>query len=219
VSQSEYLYFPTSGIVSLSYEAKDGSSTQVAVIGNEGVVGIVALMGGDHSTCRAVVQSAGHAYRVHADYLKADFNKGGRLQQHLLRYLQALMTQISQTAVCNRHHSVEQQLCRWLLLNLDRSATRDLIATHEQIAHNLGVRRESVTETAHKLQAARVIQYSRGVISVQDRRKIEARVCECYWVVQHEYDRLLPSSDNGSPWYLNTRGVRHVLSGGERIAG
>lgn len=218
-SPSEYLHFPTSGIVSLSYEIEDGSSMQVAVVGNEGVVGLVALMGGDHSTCRAVVQSAGHTYRVHVDYLKTELDQGGRLARHLLRYLQALMTQISQTAVCNRHHEVEQRLCRWLLLNLDRSATRDLIATQEQIARNLGVRRESVTETAHQLQAERVIQYSRGVISVQDRREIEARVCECYWVVQHEYDRLLPSSENGSHWYLNARDVRHRLSGGELIAG
>ena len=200
--QSRYLYFPESGTVSLSCELQDGSSTQVAVVGSEGVVGIFALIGGDHSTCRAVVQAAGHAYRIPVDFLKADFDKGERMQQLLLQYLLALIAQISQTVACNRHHRVEQQICRWVLLNLDRSTTGDLVTTHEIIARNLGVRRESVTEAVNKLRAEQVIESRRGLISVRDRRPLERRVCECYWVVQRACDDLLPSNDNDAPWLV-----------------
>jgi CRP-like cAMP-binding protein len=173
---------------------QDGSSAEIAVPGNEGVVGISLFMGGETTPSRAVVQSAGHGYRLRASVLKAEFGQGGELQHLLLRYTQALITQMAQTAVCNRHHTVEQQLCRWLLLSLDRLPSNQLSMTQELIANMLGVRREGVTEAAGKLQAEGLIHYSRGKITVLDRTKLEARVCECYAVVKHEYDRLLPET-------------------------
>src|SRR5688572_4569873 len=187
-----YVYFPTSSIVSLLYVLKNGSSAEIAVTGCEGLVGIALFMGGETTPSRAVVQSAGHGYRIKAAVLKKEFESGGALQLLLLRFTQALITQMTQTAVCNRHHAVDQQLCRWLLLSLDRLPANELVMTQELIANMLGVRREGVTEAAGKLQAAGLIEYSRGKISVLDRKKLEARVCECYAVVKKEYDRLLP---------------------------
>jgi len=187
-----YVFFPTTSIVSLLYVMEDGSSAEIAVVGNEGLVGIALFMGGESTPSRAVVQSAGHGYRLRAGVLKTEFGQGADLQHLLLRYTQALITQMAQTAVCNRHHAVEQQLCRWLLLSLDRLPTNELTMTQELIANMLGVRREGVTEAAGKLQAAGLINYSRGKITVLDRPKLEARVCECYAVVKREYDRLLP---------------------------
>jgi len=188
--QSKDLYFPTTSIVSLMTYTKDGSSSEVAVIGKEGVVDVALMIGSGHFSC-GTVQIAGYAYRISAKVLKAEFNKGEALQHLLLRYMQALITQISLTAVCNRHHAIEQQLCRWLLLNLDRSTTNSLSMTHELIANNLGVRREGVSEAASKLQIKKLIQYSRGRITVLDRRGLEILACECYSVVQREYNRLL----------------------------
>jgi CRP-like cAMP-binding protein len=187
-----YVYFPTSSIVSLLYVLADGASAEIAVTGNEGLVGIALFMGGETTPSRAVVQSAGEGYRLRAAVLKKAFEDGGELQHLLLRYTQALITQMTQTAVCNRHHAVDQQLCRWLLLSLDRLHGNELVMTQELIANMLGVRREGVTEAAGKLQAEGLIQYSRGRITVLDRAKLEARVCECYAVVKKEYDRLLP---------------------------
>jgi CRP-like cAMP-binding protein len=186
-----YVYFPTSSIVSLLYVLADGASAEIAVTGNEGLVGIALFMGGETTPSRAVVQSAGHGYRLRASVLKKEFERGGALQHLLLRYTQALITQMTQTAVCNRHHSVDQQLCRWLLLTLDRLPGNQLVMTQELIANMLGVRREGVTEAAGKLQEAGLIEYSRGKITVIDRDKLESRVCECYAVVKREYDRLL----------------------------
>jgi len=188
-----YVYFPTSSIVSLLYVLEDGSSAEIAVTGCEGLVGIALFMGGETTPSRAVVQSAGHGYRIRAAVLKEKFEAGGALQYLLLRFTQALITQMTQTAVCNRHHAVDQQLCRWLLLSLDRLPANDLVMTQELIANMLGVRREGVTEAAGKLQADGLIEYSRGRITVLDRAKLEARVCECYAVVKREYDRLLPA--------------------------
>jgi CRP-like cAMP-binding protein len=193
-SGQDYVYFPTSSIVSLLYVMEDGSSAEIAVVGNEGIVGIALFMGGETTPSRAVVQSAGYSYRLRASVLKNEFSQGGDLQHVLLRYTQALITQMAQTAVCNRHHSVEQQLCRWLLLSLDRLPSNELTMTQELIANMLGVRREGVTEAAGKLQAAGLIHYSRGKITVLDRAKLEARVCECYAVVKREYDRLFPNT-------------------------
>ncbi len=190
----EYVYFPTDSIVSLLYVMKDGSSAEIAVVGNEGVLGISLFMGGETTPSRAVVQSAGNAYRLNSRALKKEFDRGGRLHYFLLRYTQALITQMVQTAVCNRHHSVDQQLCRWLLLSLDRLPSNELIMTHDLIANMLGVRRQGVTEAAGKLQAAGLIDYSRGKITVLDRGEIEARVCECYGVVKQESDRLRPQN-------------------------
>ena len=187
-----YVYFPTTAIVSLLYVMEDGASAEIAIVGTEGVVGIALFMGGESTPSRAVVQSAGHGYRIKASVLMAEFRQGGELQHVLLRYTQALITQMAQTAVCNRHHSVEQQLCRWLLLSLDRLPSNELTMTQELIANMLGVRREGVTEAAGHLQEAGLIHYSRGKITVLDRPKLEARVCECYAVVKREYDRLLP---------------------------
>ena len=187
-----YVYFPTSSIVSLLYVLENGSSAEIAVTGCEGLVGIALFMGGETTPSRAVVQSAGHGYRIKAAALKTRFDVGGSLQYLLLRFTQALITQMTQTAVCNRHHGVDQQLCRWLLLSLDRLPANDLVMTQELIANMLGVRREGVTEAAGKLQAAGLIEYSRGRITVLDRPQLEARVCECYAVVKQEYDRLLP---------------------------
>ena len=189
-----HLYFPASGIVSLLYAMESGASTEIAVIGNEGVVGIALFMGGESTPSRAVVQSAGYGYRLKAVVLKTEFKRGGPLQQLLLRYTQALIAQMTQTAVCNRHHAVDQQLCRWLLLSLDRLPSNELAMTQELIANMLGVRREGVTEAAGKLQAAGLIHYTRGHITVLDRPKLEARVCECYSVVRKEMDRLLPTT-------------------------
>jgi CRP-like cAMP-binding protein len=191
-SEQEYLFFPTNSIVSLLYVMEDGSSAEIAVVGNDGVVGIALFMGGETTPSRAVVQSAGCGYRLRASVLKTEFGQGRDLQHLLLRYTQALITQMAQTAVCNRHHSVEQQLCRWLLLSLDRLPSNELTMTQELIANMLGVRREGVTEAAGHLQAAGLIHYSRGKIAVLDRPKLETRVCECYAVVKREYDRLLP---------------------------
>jgi CRP-like cAMP-binding protein len=189
-----YVYFPTTSIVSLLYVMEDGSSAEIAIVGDEGVVGIALFMGGESTPSRAVVQSAGYGYRLRAGVLKNEFGQGGELQHLLLRYTQALITQMAQTAVCNRHHAVEQQLCRWLLLSLDRLPSNELTMTQELIANMLGVRREGVTEAAGKLQASGLINYSRGKITVLDRPKLEVRVCECYGVVKREYDRLLPST-------------------------
>jgi CRP-like cAMP-binding protein len=188
----QYVYFPTGSIVSLLYVMADGASAEIAVVGKEGIIGIALFMGGETMPNRAVVQSAGYAYRLKGQLLKAEFNRGGKLQHLLLRYTQALLTQMSQTAVCNRHHSVDQQLCRWLLLSLDRLASNELTMTQELIANMLGVRREGVTEAAGKLQSAGLIHYSRGKITVLDRRRLEERACECYQVVKTEFDRLLP---------------------------
>ena len=191
-TQMRYVYFPTTAIVSLLYVMEDGASAEIAVVGNEGIVGVSLFMGGETTTSRAVVQSAGHAYRLKAQLLKNAFLHAGPMQRLLLRYTQALLTQMAQTAVCNRHHSVDQQLCRWLLLSLDRLESNELTMTQELIANMLGVRREGVTEAAGKLQAAGLIHYSRGKITVLDRPGLEARVCECYAVVKKEFDRLLP---------------------------
>ena len=191
--QQSYMYFPTTAIVSLLYVLEDGASAEIAVVGNEGLVGIALFMGGETTPSRAVVQSAGEGYRLRGAVLKGEFERGGVLQHLLLRYTQALITQMAQTAVCNRHHSVEQQLCRWLLLSLDRLRGNELVMTQELIANMLGVRREGVTQAAGKLQDAKVIEYSRGKITVLDRSKLEARVCECYGVVRRETDRLFPA--------------------------
>jgi len=188
-----YIYFPTTAIVSLLYVMQDGASAEIAVVGNEGLVGIALFMGGETTPSRAVVQSAGQGFRLRGSVLKAEFERGGTLQHLLLRYTQALITQMAQTAVCNRHHSVEQQLCRWLLLSLDRLPTNELVMTQELIANMLGVRREGVTQAAGKLQETGVIEYSRGKITVVDRPKLEALVCECYAVVRRETDRLFPA--------------------------
>jgi len=192
-SKLKHVYFPTTSIISLLYVMEDGASAEIAVVGNEGILGIPVFMGGDTTPSRAVVQSAGHSYRLKAQLLKNEFNQAGPLQRLLLRYTQALITQMAQTAVCNRHHSVEQQLCRWLLLSIDRLPEHELIMTQELIANMLGVRREGVTEAAGKLQSLGLINYRRGHISVLDRTGLEIRSCECYQVVKSEYDRLLPA--------------------------
>ena len=188
-----HVYFPTSSIVSLLYVMEDGASAEIAVVGNEGVVGISIFMGGESTTSRAVVQSAGKGLRLKAQVIKEEFNRAGPVLHLLLRYTQALITQMAQTAVCNRHHSLDQQLCRWLLLSLDRLQGNDLVMTQELIANMLGVRREGVTESALKLQRAGLIRYARGRISVLNRQGLEQRSCECYAVVKKEYDRLLPN--------------------------
>jgi CRP-like cAMP-binding protein len=187
-----YVYFPTTAIVSLLYVMQDGASAEIAVVGNEGLVGIALFMGGDTTPSRAVVRSAGHAFRMKAHALKREFESGGPLQHLLLRYTQALITQTAQTGVCNRHHSVEQQLCRSLLLTADRLPTLELTMTQELIANMLGVRREGVNQAAGALQEAGVIRYRRGHISILDRAGLEQRACECYAVVKREFDRLLP---------------------------
>jgi CRP-like cAMP-binding protein len=186
-----FVYFPTDSIVSLLYVLESGASTEIAVTGNEGLVGISLFMGGETTPSRAVVQSAGHGYRVRGAVLRKAFESSGELQHLLLRFTQALITQMTQTAVCNRHHAVDQQLCRWLLLMLDRLSSTEVLMTQELIANMLGVRREGVTEAAGKLQEEGLIEYRRGHIRVLDRRLLEARVCECYGVVKKEYDRLL----------------------------
>ena len=186
-----FVYFPLDSIVSLLYVLENGASTEIAVTGNEGLVGISLFMGGETTPSRAVVQSAGHGYRVRGAALRKLFESSGEVQHLLLRFTQALITQMTQTAVCNRHHAVDQQLCRWLLLMLDRLASREVLMTQELIANMLGVRREGVTEAAGKLQAEGLIEYRRGRIRVLDRQRLEERVCECYAVVKREYDRLL----------------------------
>ena len=191
-STLSHVYFPTTAIVSLLYVMENGASAEIAVVGNEGVVGIALFMGGESTSSRAVVQSAGFGYRLKAELMKDEFSKSAPVLHLLLRYTQALITQMSQTAVCNRHHSLDQQLCRWLLLSLDRLQGSELVMTQELIANMLGVRREGVTEAALKLQEAGVIRYARGRITVLDRPALEQRTCECYAVVKTEYDRLLP---------------------------
>jgi len=187
-----YVYFPTTCIISLLYVMEDGASAEIAVVGNEGILGISLFMGGNTTPSRAIVQSAGHAFRLKAELLKNEFERYGPTMHLLLRYTQALITQMAQTAVCNRHHSVDKQLCRWLLLCLDRLGSPEISMTQELIANMLGVRREGVTEAAGKLQDAGLIHYRRGTITVLDRPGLEARCCECYQVVKKEFDRLLP---------------------------
>src|SRR6266480_3711427 len=187
-----HVYFPTTSIVSLLYVMENGASAEIAIVGNEGILGISLFMGGETTPSRAVVQGAGYGFRLKAQLLKDEFSRFGPMLHLLLRYTQALITQMSQTAVCNRHHSVDQQLCRWLLLSLDRLASNELAMTQELIANMLGVRREGVTEAAGKLQDAGLIRYRRGRITVLDRPGLEARSCECYQVVKKELDRLLP---------------------------
>ena len=190
--QLQHVYFPTNSIISLLYVMEDGSSAEIAIVGSEGIVGISLFMGGETTPSRAIVQSAGQAFRVSSKLLKTEFHRAGPLQDVLLRYTQALITQMSQTAVCNRHHSVEQQLCRWLLMSLDRLGSTELSMTQKLIADMLGVRREGVTEAAGKLQKLGLIEYSRGRIVVLDRAGVEKHACECYQVVKREYARLLP---------------------------
>jgi CRP-like cAMP-binding protein len=202
--QMRHVYFPTNCIVSLLYVMEDGASAEIAVVGNEGIVGVALFMGGETMCNRAVVQSAGYAYRLKGQLLKDVFaraggRRSGAFQHLLLRYSQALITQMAQTAVCNRHHSVDQQLCRWLLLSLDRLSSNELSMTQELIANMLGVRREGVTEAAGNLSKAGLISYHRGHITVLDRPGLEARVCECYEVVKNEFDRLLPGLAVSNP--------------------
>ena len=188
----QHVYFPISAIVSLLFVLENGASAEIAVVGNEGIVGVSLFMGGETTPSRAVVQSAGKCIRLSAQTLKNEFNKSLPVMHLLLRYTQALITQMTQTAVCNRHHSLDQQLCRWLLLSMDRLTDNHLVMTQELIANMLGVRREGVTEAAGQLQKAGLISYARGKIEVKDRAGLEARTCECYAVVKKEYDRLLP---------------------------
>jgi CRP-like cAMP-binding protein len=185
--QLRHVYFPTTSIVSLLYVMQDGASAEIAVFGNEGILGISLFMGGETTPSRAIVQSAGFGYRLKARYLKEEFHRAGPVMYLLLRYTQALITQMAQTAVCNRHHSIEQQLCRWLLLSLDRLASYELSMTQELIANMLGVRREGVTEAAGNLQKDGIIRYNRGRITVLDRARLEQNVCECYTVVKKEF--------------------------------
>lgn len=192
--QMRSVYFPTTSIVSLLYVMENGASAEIAVVGKEGIVGVSLFMGGETTPSRAVVQSAGHAYRLKGQQLKDEFYRNGPMQHLLLRYTQSLLTQMAQTAVCNRHHSLDQQLCRWLLLSLDRLQSNELVMTQELIANMLGVRREGVTEAAGNLQRAGLIEYRRGHITVLDRPGLEARACECYAVVKTECDRLLPKT-------------------------
>ena len=187
-----HVYFPTTAIVSLLYMMENGASAEIAIVGNEGVVGVSIFMGGHSTTSRAVVQSGGHGYRMKATALMSEFNRSAPVLHLLLRYTQALITQMSQTAVCNRHHSLDQQLCRWLLLSMDRLQGNELVMTQDLIANMLGVRREGVTIGARKLQKAGMIRYSRGRIAVLDRAGLEKNTCECYAVVRKEYERLLP---------------------------
>jgi CRP-like cAMP-binding protein len=203
-----HVYFPTNAILSKLYVMEDGASAEIAMVGNEGVVGISLFMSGGSTTSRAVVRSAGQGFRLRADLMQDEFSHSGPVKQLLLRYTQALMTQMSQTAVCNRHHSLDRQLCRWLLLSMDRLNGNKLVMTQELIANMLGVRRGSVTESALNLQSAGLIRYAHGRINIRDRKGLEKRACECYAVVKKEYDRLLPTSGRVSnefrtaPWTL-----------------
>jgi CRP-like cAMP-binding protein len=194
--QLQHVYFPTTSIISLHYVMEDGSSAEIAGVGNEGILGISLFMGGNTTPSRAVIQTAGHGYRLKAHFMMEEFNRAGVMLRLLLRYTQALITQMSQTAVCNRHHSLEQQLCRWLLLTLDRLPSNELVMTQELVASMLGVRREGVTEAAGKLQHAGIISYRRGHITVLDRSGLETHACECYKVVKKEFDRLLSDVRN-----------------------
>ena len=187
-----HVYFPTTAIVSLMYVLENGATAETAVVGFEGVVGVSLFMGGDSSPCGATVRSAGRGFRLKAQILMTEFHHCGPMQHLLLRYAQAMITQMSQTAVCNRHHGVDQQLCRWLLLSLDRLPNNQVVMTQEQIANILGVRREGITAAALALQKAGLIEYTRGRIAVLDRAALEARTCECFAVVKAEYDQLLP---------------------------
>ena len=189
-----HVYFPTTSIISLLYVMEDGASAEIAVVGHEGIVGVSLFMGGESTPSRAVVQSAGQGFRLKANLMMQEFNRAGPVLHLLLRYTQALITQMTQTAVCNRHHSLDQQLCRWLLLSLDRLHSDEHVMTQELIANMLGVRREGVTEAAGHLQQAGLIRYQRGRITVLDRERLEQRTCECYAVVKKEYDRLLPAT-------------------------
>ena len=191
-----FLHFPTTGIVSLIYDLENGSKSEVALVGNEGMVGISIFMGGDSMPSSTEVQSAGSAYRLSRKVMKREFALGGQLQHLALLYTQALISQTAQTAVCNQHHSLDQQLCRWLLMSLDRLHENEVVITQELIANLLGVRRESITEAAGKLQKEGLITYSRGLIKVLDRPKLELKVCECYEVVKKEFDRLLPQKNS-----------------------
>ena len=214
-SALDYVYFPTTAIISLLHVAADGASTEIATIGNEDLVGVTVFLGGGRIANRVVVQIKGQIYRLKSELLKEEFNRAGAMQDLLLRYTHALMRQISQTAVCNRRHSIDQQFCRWLLLSLDRLASDELTMTHEQLANTLGVRREGITEAARKLQNAGLITYHRGRITVIDRLGLEALCCECYRVVRREYDRLPgPFADalNGTPTAA-APGARRSASG------
>jgi CRP-like cAMP-binding protein len=195
-----HVYFPTTAIISMLYVLEDGASAEIAVVGNEGILGISIFMGGETTPSRAVVRSAGFGYRLKADLLREEFNRAGPVLRLLLRYTQALITQMTQTAVCNRHHSVEQQLCRALLLTLDRLSSNSVIMTQELIANMLGVRREGVTDAAGNLQRAGLISYRRGHIEVLNRPGLEKSVCECYGVVKVEFDRLLSDIPRGDPF-------------------
>ena len=192
-SAIHHVYFPTTALVSQVYEMADGACTEVAVIGNEGVVGVAVLLGAESTPGRAAVVSAGKGLRMAANALKDEFDRSGPVRTLLLRYTQALLAQVAQTAVCNRHHALEQPLCRWLLLSLDRLAGKEVVMTQELIAHMIGVRREGVTEAAVKLQKAGLIRYARGHITVLDRAALEKRCCECHSLISKEYDRLLPA--------------------------
>ena len=218
--REKYLYFPTAGIVSRFYVMEDGASAHFALTGSEGAIGVASFLSGESTPSQAVVLSAGHAYRLGAHLLKAEFEHDGVLPQLLLRYIQALIAQTGQVAVCNRHHSLEQQLCRWILSSLDRLPSNELTMTQDLIAEMLGVRRESVTDAAGKLQKAGLIQYSRGHIAVLDRAGLEAQVCECYAVVKREYDRLLrPNTALAAPARAVPKaGARRVRADAARLA-
>jgi CRP-like cAMP-binding protein len=203
----QHVYFPTTAIISLHYVMEDGSSVEIAGVGNEGILGISLFMGGNTTPSRAIIHTAGHGYRLKARFMMEEFDRAGVMLRLMLRYTQALITQISQTAVCNRHHSLEQQLCRWLLLTLDRMPSNELVMTQELVASMLGVRREGVTEAAGKLQHAGIISYRRGHITVLDRAGLEAHVCECYKVVKKEVDRLLSDVRNPEGVALTTQNV------------
>jgi CRP-like cAMP-binding protein len=197
----QHVYFPTSAILSMQHLMADGASSEIASVGNEGMLGVSLFMGGNAMPSRAIVQASGEGYRLKAEVLIDEFNRAGHVQQLLLRYAQALLTQIAQTAACNRHHSVSQQLCRWLLVNLDRKRSNELSMTQELIAHTLGVRREGVTQAAGLLQQAGIIRYRRGHITVLERAGLESQVCECYGVVKQELTRLVCASDDGGSRY------------------
>ncbi len=203
-SKIQYAYFPTSALISIGYIFEDGASAEMACVGNEGLLGISICMGSDSSPSTALVHNAGYGYRIKANILKEEFNRGGTLFHVLLRYMQALITQMSQTAVCNRHHCIDQQLSRFLLLGIDRVPNNRLDMTQDVIASSLGVRREGVTAAAGKLQKSGLISYSRGQITVLDRKGLEKVTCECYKVVKEEFDRLLPSLKNGAKQRINT---------------
>jgi len=208
--QLQHVYFPTTAILSLHYVLEDGATAEIAGVGNEGVLGISLFMGGNTTPSRATVQTGGHGYRLRGQLMMEEFNRGGPMMRLMLRYTQALMTQMSQTAVCNRHHSVEQQLCRWLLLTLDRLPTSELTMTQELIASMLGVRREGITETAGNLQREGLISYRRGHITVLDRSRLESHACECYGVVKKEFHRLL--KDNGAAGKQDKTDQHHKLA-------